>query len=118
MKKLLISAVVTMTCITGFSKTIDGVFNSFSKDSNAQLVSVPNLKDAVLTQKNGKDIKELVEKTKNIEMVQLLTVDKATDKQIKRARKIAANGVDGMEQLVRVNEKGEEVTIFADKIRI
>lgn len=110
MKKiLLLSIMMVAMCGTATARSVDDVFNAFSKDSNAELISVPNLKE--VTQASGD--KEIAAATSNIEMVKVLTVENATEKQLQRARKLIAKGVKGMEELLNVNEKDEDMTILA-----
>ena len=116
MKKFFVMAVVAMICATGFSKTIDEVFNAFPKADNVKLIDVPELRDIIATKVNSNDEgKELAEKTKNIEAVTILTIENANVAQKEIARKLMAGGIEGMEELLNVEEKGEEVTIFAAK---
>ena len=113
MKKLLIlSIMVVAFFFTVFAHTIDDVFNAFTKDKNAELVNLPNLEDVIQTKISGDKDDEAIAVSRKIESVRMLKVDKATVEQKQRARKIATEGVSGMEELLTVNENGEDVTIF------
>lgn len=113
MKKLLILSIMVVAFFaTGTAHTIDDVFNAFTKDKNAELVNLPNLEDVIQRKINDDKDDEVIAASRKIESVRMLKVDKATVEQKQRARKIATEGINGMEELLTVNENGEDVTIF------
>ncbi|MBQ3363422.1 MAG: DUF4252 domain-containing protein [Muribaculaceae bacterium] len=115
MKKILLLAIVALTFATGLGKTVDEVFSAFPAADNVQLMDMPFMKqivqsklEAELKEENGKQIK--------IEDMKLLLIEDATESQKDIARHLLNDGVDGMEELMNVDEDGNlDVTIFFQK---
>ena len=114
MKKILVLAVVALSFATGLCRSIDDVFNTFPKANNVQLVEVPGMLDMIQSKLDAKSKEKNAPKS-IIESVKILIIEEATDQQKDIARQILDEGIDGMEEMVNVNDNGEDVTILSQQ---
>jgi hypothetical protein len=114
MKKILVLAVVALSFATGLCRSIDDVFIAFPKADNVQLVEMPGLLDMIQSKFDAKS-KEKNSPKSIIESVNILIIEDATDQQKDIARQILDEGVDDMEEMVSVNDNGEDVTILTQQ---
>ena len=109
MKKFLVLALVAMISATGFSKTIDEVFNAFPKADNVQEVTLDQAMLAMAKSSGGEQAKQM----KDIDVMRVIAIENATAEQVKIAKNLMDEGVDGFDVLVDADENGEHALILA-----
>ena len=114
MKKFLVLAIVALSFVTGFCRSVDDVFNAFPEADNVQLVNMPGLLDMIQSKFDAKS-KEKNGAKSIIESVKILIIEDATDQQKGIARQILDEGVDDLEEMVAVNDGEEDVTILSQQ---
>ena len=108
MKKFLVLALVAMISATGFSKTIDEVFNAFPQADNVQDVTID--KDMMaMAQSMGGDKAAFM---KDIDAMRVISIKDPTSEQVAIAQQLAKEGVDGFDVMVDASEKGEDALIL------
>ena len=108
MKKFLVLALVAMISATGFSKTIDEVFNAFPKADNVQEMTLDKAMLAMARNAGGEKAKQL----KDIAAMRIIAIEDATAEQVKIAKDLMNEGVDGFDVLVDADENGEHALIL------
>ena len=108
MKKFLVLALVAMISATGFSKTIDEVFNSFPKADNVQEVTLDKAMLAMAGNAGGEQAKQM----KGIDAMRVIAIENATPEQVKIAKDLMNEGVDGFDVMVDADEEGEHALIL------
>ena len=109
MKKFLVLALVAMISATGFSKTLDEVFNSFPKADNVQEVTLDQAMLAMAKSSGGEQAKQM----KNIDVMRVIAIEDATAEQVKIAKELMNEGVDGFDVMVDADENGEHALILS-----
>ena len=109
MKKFLVLALVAMISATGFSKTIDEVFNAFPKADNVQEVTLDKAMLAMAGNAGGEKVKQM----KDIDVMRVIAIEDATAEQVKIAKELMNEGVDGFDVMVDADENGEHALILA-----
>ncbi len=109
MKKFLVLALVAMISATGFSKTLDEVFNAFPKADNVQEVTLDQAMLAMAKSSGGEQAKQM----KDIDVMRVIAIEDATAEQVKIAKNLMDEGVDGFDVLVDADENGEHALILA-----
>lgn len=106
MKKFFVMAVVAMICATGFSKTIDEVFNAFPKADNVEEITLDKamLGMAMAANQSGK--------MKDIESMRVINIKNPTAEQLEITKEIIKDGVEGFEVMVDAEEDGESALIL------
>jgi len=108
MKKFLVLALVAMISATGFSKTIDEVFNAFPKADNVQEMTLDKAMLAMARNAGGEKANQL----KDIAAMRIIAIEDATAEQVKIAKDLMNEGVDGFDVLVDADENGEHALIL------
>ena len=108
MKKFLVLALVAMISATGFSKTIDEVFNAFPKADNVQEMTLDKAMLAMERSAGGEQAKQM----KDIDVMRVIAIEKATAEQVKIANDLMNEGVDGFDIMVDADENGEHALIL------
>lgn len=108
MKKFLVLALVAMISATGFSKTIDEVFNAFPKADNVQEMTLDKAMLAMARSAGGEQAKQM----KDIDVMRVIAIEKATADQVKIANDLMNEGVDGFDVMVDADENGEHALIL------
>ena len=108
MKKFLVLALVAMICATGFGKTIDEVFNAFPKADNVQEMTLDKAMLAMARNAGGEKANQL----KDIAAMRIIAIEDATAEQVKIAKDLMNEGVDGFDVLVDADENGEHALIL------
>ena len=108
MKKFLVLALVAMICATGFGKTIDEVFNAFPKADNVQEMTLDKAMLAMARSAGGEQAKQM----KDIDVMRVIAIEKATADQVKIANDLMNEGVDGFDIMVDADENGEHALIL------
>ena len=108
MKKFLVLALVAMISATGFSKTIDEVFNAFPKADNVQEMTLDKAMLAMARNAGGEKANQL----KDINTMRIIAIEDATAEQVKIAKDLMNEGVDGFDVLVDADENGEHALIL------
>lgn len=108
MKKFLVLALVAMISATGFGKTIDEVFNAFPKADNVQEMTLDKAMLAMARNAGGEKANQL----KDIAAMRILAIEDATAEQVKIAKDLMNEGVDGFDVLVDADENGEHALIL------
>lgn len=109
MKKFLVLALVAMISATGFSKTLDEVFNAFPKADNVQEVTLDQAMLAMARNAGAEGANQM----KGIDVMRVIAIENATAEQVKIAKELMNEGVDGFDVLVDADEKGEHALILA-----
>ena len=108
MKKFLVLALVAMISATGFGKTIDEVFNAFPKADNVQEMTLDKAMLAMARNAGGEKANHL----KDIAAMRIIAIEDATAEQVKIAKDLMNEGVDGFDVLVDADENGEHALIL------
>ena len=108
MKKFLVLALVAMISATGFSKTIDEVFNSFPKADNVQEVTLDKAMMSMAMAAGANQAKQM----KGIDAMRVIAIENATPEQVKIAKDLMNEGVDGFDVMVDADEEGEHALIL------
>ena len=109
MKKFLVLALVAMISATGFSKTLDEVFNSFPKADNVQEVTLDKAMMSMAMAAGGEQANQM----KGIDVMRVIAIENATAEQVKIAKELMNEGVDGFDVMVDADENGEHALILA-----
>ena len=108
MKKFLVLALVAMISVTGFSKTIDEVFNAFPKADNVQEMTLDKAMLAMAMSAGADQSKAM----KGLDAIRLIAIEDPTSEQINIAREIMKDGVDGFDVMIDSSEDGEDALIL------
>ncbi|MBQ3909830.1 MAG: DUF4252 domain-containing protein [Muribaculaceae bacterium] len=106
MKKFLLLALVAMISATGFSKTIDEVFNAFPKADNVQEMTI----DKAMLAMAG--VGDKAAAMKDVDAMRVIAIENPTSDQVAIAQEIMKEGVDGFDVMVDASEKGEDALIL------
>lgn len=106
MKKFLLLALVAMISATGFSKTIDEVFNAFPKADNVQEMTI----DKAMLAMAG--VGDKAAAMKDVDAMRVIAIENPTSDQVAIAQEIMKEGVDGFDVLVDASEHGEDALIL------
>ena len=106
MKKFLLLALVAMISATGFSKTIDEVFNGFPKADNVQEMTI----DKSMLAMAG--VGDKAAAMKDVDAMRVIAIENPTSDQVAIAQEIMKEGVDGFDVMVDASEKGEDALIL------
>jgi len=106
MKKFLLLALVAMICATGFSKTIDEVFNAFPKADNVQEMTI----DKAMLAMAG--VGDKAAAMKDVDAMRVIAIENPTSDQVAIAQEIMKEGVEGFDVMVDASEKGEDALIL------
>ena len=108
MKKFLVLALVAIISATGFSKTIDEVFNAFPKADNGQEVTLDKAMMSMAMAAGANQAKQM----KDIDAMRVIAIENATPEQVKIAKDLMNEGVDGFDVMVDADENGEHALIL------
>lgn len=108
MKKFLVLALVAMISATGFSKTIDQVFNAFPKADNVKDMTIDKNMLEMAKAMGG----EQAEQMKDIEAMRIYAIEKPTSEQLEIIKMIEDEGIDGFDVLIDADEDGEHALIY------
>ena len=108
MKKFLVLALVAMISATGFSKTLDEVFNAFPKADNVQEVTLDKAMMSMAMAAGANQAKQM----KDIDAMRVIAIENATPEQVKIAKDLMNEGVDGFDVMVDADENGEHALIL------
>ncbi len=106
MKKFLLLALVAMISATGFSKTIDEVFNAFPKADNVQEMTI----DKAMLAMAG--VGDKAAAMKDVDAMRVIAIENPTSEQVAIAQEIMKEGVEGFDVMVDASEKGEDALIL------
>lgn len=106
MKKFLLLALVAMISATGFSKTIDEVFNAFPKTDNVQEMTI----DKAMLAMAG--VGDKAAAMKDVDAMRVIAIENPTSDQVAIAQEIMKEGVDGFDVMVDASEHGEDALIL------
>lgn len=109
MKKFLVLALVAMISVTGFSKTIDEVFNAFPKADNVQEMTLDKAMLAMARNAGAEGANQM----KGIDVMRVIAIENATAEQVKIAKELMNEGVDGFDVMVDADENGEHALILS-----
>ena len=109
MKKFLVLALVAMISATGFSKTLDEVFNAFPKADNVQEMTLDKAMLAMARNAGAEGANQM----KGIDVMRVIAIENATAEQVKIAKELMNEGVDGFDVMVDADENGEHALILA-----
>lgn len=108
MKKFLVLALVAMISATGFSKTLDEVFNAFPQAENVREITLDKAMLMMARNAGGDKAKDM----KNIDVMRVIAIEDATAEQVKIAQELMNEGVDGFDVMVDANENDEQALIL------
>lgn len=109
MKKFLVLALVAMISATGFSKTLDEVFNAFPKADNVQEMTLDKAMLAMARNAGAEGANQM----KGIDVMRVIAIENATAEQVKIAKELMNEGVDGFDVMVDADENGEHALILS-----
>lgn len=95
-----------MISATGFSKTIDEVFNAFPKADNVQEMTI----DKSMLAMAG--VGDKAAAMKDVDAMRVIAIENPTSDQVAIAQEIMKEGVDGFDVMVDASEKGEDALIL------
>lgn len=95
-----------MISATGFSKTIDEVFNAFPKADNVQEMTI----DKAMLAMAG--VGDKAAAMKDVDAMRVIAIENPTSDQVAIAQEIMKEGVEGFDVLVDASEKGEDALIL------
>ena len=95
-----------MISATGFSKTIDEVFNAFPKADNVQEMTI----DKAMLAMAG--VGDKAAAMKDVDAMRVIAIENPTSDQVAIAQEIMKEGVDGFDVMVDASEKGEDALIL------
>ena len=95
-----------MISATGFSKTIDEVFNAFPKADNVQEMTI----DKTMLAMAG--VGDKAAAMKDVDAMRVIAIENPTSDQVAIAQEIMKEGVEGFDVLVDASEKGEDALIL------
>lgn len=109
MKKILVLALVAMISATGFSKTIDEVFNAFPKADNVQEMTIDKSMLAMAKSMGGDKAQQM----KDIDAMRVISIEKPSNEQLTTIKGIMNEGVEGFDVMIDADEEGEHVLILS-----
>lgn len=95
-----------MISATGFSKTIDEVFNAFPKADNVQEMTI----DKAMLAMAG--VGDKAAAMKDVDAMRVIAIENPTSEQVAIAQEIMKEGVEGFDVMVDASEKGEDALIL------
>ena len=95
-----------MISATGFSKTIDEVFNAFPKADNVQEMTI----DKAMLAMAG--VGDKAAAMKDVDAMRVIAIENPTSDQVAIAQEIIKEGVEGFDVMVDASEKGEDALIL------
>lgn len=95
-----------MISATGFSKTIDEVFNAFPKADNVQEMTI----DKAMLAMAG--VGDKAAAMKDVDAMRVIAIENPTSEQVAIAQEIMKEGVDGFDVMVDASEHGEDALIL------
>ncbi len=95
-----------MISATGFSKTIDEVFNAFPKADNVQEMTI----DKAMLAMAG--VGDKAAAMKDVDAMRVIAIENPTSDQVAIAQEIMKEGVDGFDVMVDASEHGEDALIL------
>ena len=95
-----------MISATGFSKTIDEVFNAFPKADNVQEMTI----DKAMLAMAG--VGDKAAAMKDVDAMRVIAIENPTSEQVAIAQEIIKEGVEGFDVMVDASEKGEDALIL------
>lgn len=108
MKKFFVLALVAMISATGFSRTIDEVFNAFPKADNVKDMTISkSMLD--MAKAMGGEQAELME---DIDAMRVYAIEKPSSEQLEIVKMIEDEGIDGFDVLIDADEDGEHALIY------
>ncbi len=108
MKKFLVFALTAIMSVTAFGKTVDEVFNAFPEADNVQAMTLDKAMLAMARNAGGEQANQM----KDIDEMRVIAIENATAEQIKIAKDLVSEGVDGFDVMVDADENGEQVLIL------
>lgn len=109
MKKFLVLALVAMISATGFSKTIDEVFNAFPKADNVQVMTIDKSMLAMAKSMGGDKAQQM----KDIDAMRVISIEKPSNEQLTTIKGIMNEGVEGFDVMIDADEEGEHALILS-----
>lgn len=95
-----------MISATGFSKTIDEVFNAFPKADNVQEMTI----DKAMLAMAG--VGDKAAAMKDVDAMRVIAIENPTSDQLAIAQEIMKEGVEGFDVMVDASEHGEDALIL------
>ena len=108
MKKFLVFALTAIMSVTAFGKTVDEVFNAFPEADNVQAMTLDKAMLAMARNAGGEQANQM----KDIDEMRVIAIENATAEQIKIAKDLVSEGVDGFDVMVDADENGEQALIL------
>ena len=111
MKKYVFTLLLLFVCHLGYAQSIDGLFNEFGSERNADCVNVsPFLMSIGKMFAGHQEVSEIVGKIKSMRVLDLEECSENVKERFnKKASKLNLNGYD---ELMRVNDEGEKVRVL------
>jgi hypothetical protein len=97
-----------MISATGFSKTLDEVFNAFPKADNVQEMTIDKNMLAMAKSMGGDKAQQM----KDIDAMRVIAIEKPSSEQLAILKAVMDEGVEGFDILVDADEDGEHALIL------
>lgn len=110
---------LVLTCTSGCARTkndtsIDGLFKEFSQAENAEYVNLNPFMMTLAKMATSVADSDAAKVTSKIKSVKVLSLeDSPAETKRRLSQRLADLNTDGYEELIRVNDNGEKVRIFA-----
>ena len=111
MKKFVFTLLLVFVCHLGYAQGINGLFNEFGSEKNADCVKVPSFMMSLGKMFAGHDEDaEIIRKIKSIKVLDLESCTASVKERFNK--KVNKLNLKGYDELMRVNDEGEKVRVL------
>lgn len=111
MKKFVFTLLLVFVCHLGYAQSINGLFNEFGSEKNADCVKVSSFMMSLGKMFAGHDEDaEIIRKIKSIKVLDLESCTQSVKERF--SKKVNRLSLKGYDELMRVNDEGEKVRVL------
>lgn len=111
MKKFVFTLLLVFVCHLGYAQSINGLFNEFGSEKNADCVKVSSFMMSLGKMFAGHDEDaEIIRKIKSIKVLDLESCTASVKERF--SKKVNRLSLKGYDELMRVNDEGEKVRVL------
>lgn len=111
MKKFVFTLLLVFVCHLGYAQSINGLFNEFGNEKNADCVKVSSFMMSLGKMFAGHDEDaEIIRKIKSIKVLDLESCTQSVKERF--SKKVNRLSLKGYDELMRVNDEGEKVRVL------
>lgn len=111
MKKFVFTLLLVFVCHLGYAQSINGLFNEFGSEKNADCVKVSSFMMSLGKMFAGHDEDaEIIRKIKSIKVLDLESCTASVKERF--SKKVNRLSLKGYDELMRVNDEGEKTIIY------